>query len=254
VKHVAVLAAALLVLGARTDHAPQAEPIRRPGAGAPPGRSTVPWTVGERLEYQVKFDFFNVGRGTLQVVGIDTIRGEPCYHVLFILHGHAIFYTLDDSLQSWFGVNDLVSRRFSQDSRENGHPRSRSYEIFPERGIWIKDGTDTAETVAEPLDDASFFFFARTLPFEANQTYTLPRYFIADRNPVTMQVLARQSIRVPAGRFDAVAVHPIFKSRGMFSEGGEAVIWFSDDSLRLPLRIRTSMVVGTLEISLRSRN
>ena len=173
---------------------------------------------------------------------------------MFIIHGHAIFYTLDDSLQSWFGVNDLISRRFAQDSRENDHPRSRSYEIYPDRGIWIKDGTDTAETVAEPLDDASFFFYARTLSFEANQTYTLPRYFIADRNPVTMRVLGRQRIGVPAGRFDAVAVRPIFKSRGMFSEGGEATIWFSDDSLRLPLRIRSSLLVGTLDISLRSRN
>jgi hypothetical protein len=73
VKHAAALAAALLVLGARADHASQ-EPTRQTDAGAPPSQSTVPWTIGERLEYQVKFGFFNVGRGTLQGLGVDTMR------------------------------------------------------------------------------------------------------------------------------------------------------------------------------------
>jgi len=137
---------------------------------------------------------------------------------------------------------------------DNGTPRIHHYDLFPEQRFWIRNGRDSAETVADPLDDASFFFFARTLPLGNDESYSFPRYFIADRNPVTIRVLGRQNIRVPAGRFPAVAVRPIFKSGGMFSQGGEAIIWFSDDSLRLPLRIRTSMVVGTLDISLRSRN
>jgi hypothetical protein len=239
--------AALLALGAQSPHSP-------PRHAAHTHARQMPWSVGEHLEFQVKFDLFNVGRAAMDVIGIDTIRGEPCYHVMFTIHAHAIFYRLNDSLQSWFGVDDLVSHRFTQDTDDNGTRRIRHYELFPERRFYIRNGTDSALTVADPLDDASFFFFARTLPFEPDQTYSFPRYFIAERNPVTIHVMGRQTIRVPAGRFAAVAVRPIFKSSGMFSQGGEAIIWFSDDSLRIPLRIRTSMIVGTLEISLRSRN
>jgi hypothetical protein len=252
---VAAALAALGILAALAALAlPGAADAPPPPAARAARQGDATWVVGEKLEYQLKFGFFNVGRGTLQVLDIDTIRGEPCYHILFTIRGRALTYTLHDSLQSWFGVHDLVSRRFAQDTEENGHLRSRRYEIFPERRMWIRDDTDTAETVEEPLDDASFFFFARTVPFELGQTYTFARYFIADRNPVTMRVLGRQTIGVPAGRFDAIAVRPIFKSRGMFSEGGEAVIWFSTDSTHIPLRIRTSMILGTLDISLRSRN
>ncbi|MFI5206399.1 MAG: DUF3108 domain-containing protein [Gemmatimonadales bacterium] len=231
-----------------------AQPPRAQQTPAPDSLRQLPWIVGEHLEFQVKFDLFNVGHAAMDVVGIDTIRGEPCYHVMFTIHAHAIFYTLNDSLQSWFGVNDLVSHRFTQDTDDNGTRRIHHYDLFPERGLWIRNGTDSGETVADPLDDASFFFFARTLPFGPGETYSFPRYFIADHNPVTIRVLGRQTIRVPAGRFPAVAVRPIFKSGGMFSQGGEAIIWFSDDSLHIPLKIRTSMVVGTLEINLRSRN
>jgi len=212
-----------------------------------------PWHVGEHLEYQVKFGLFSVGRAAMDVLDIDTIRGVPVYHVIFTIHGHALMYTLNDSLQSWFGVHDLVSRRFQQDTEESGHQRHRSYEIFPEHRRVIRNGTDTTETVTDPLDDASFFFYARTLPFERDSTYTFGRYFIPDRNPVSIRVLQRQTISVPAGRFQTVAVRPIIKSKGLFSQGGQAVIWFSDDAARIPVRIRSALPVGTIDISLRRR-
>jgi hypothetical protein len=246
----ATLAAALGVLAITTASPADAQVT----AAAPADRQRdVPWAVGETLEYGLKFMVFNVGQATLTVLGIDTIRGEPCYHVQFTIHGHALFYTLDDSLRSWFGVNDLVSRRFEQDVNDNGRQRSRHYEILPEQRLRIKNGTDTAETVAEPLDEVSFFYFARTLLFDEGQTYEFARYFEVDRNPITIRVLGRQSIDVPAGRFEAIAVRPIFKSGGLFGHGGTSVVWLSDDDARIPLRIRASMAVGTLEISLRSR-
>jgi len=225
-----------------------------PPAGPPQApQAAAPWSVGERLEYRVKFGFFNIGRAWTEVLGIDTVRGEPCYHVQFVIHGHTPFYSLNDSLQSWFGVHDLVSRRFSQDTEENGHLRHRHYEIYPEQRIWVRNDTDTGSTVAEPLDEASFFFFARSIPLEVGQTYSFARYFHEDRNPVTIQVLQRQDVGVPAGRFRTIAVRPIFKSKGMFGQGGQAVIWFSDDEARIPVRIRTGLPIGTLDMSLRSR-
>jgi len=212
-----------------------------------------PWQVGERLVYNVKFGLFSVGRATMEVVGIDTVRGEPTFHVLFNIHGRALTYTLDDSMQSWIGVRDLVTRRFVQKTVERGRMRIRSYEIYPELGYWVRDGRDTAATVQDPLDDASFFFFARTLPFEQGATYSFARYFIADRNPVTIRVIQRQEIGVPAGRFRTVAVRPIFQSRGLFGQGGQAIIWFSDDEARIPVRMRSALPVGTIEMSLRER-
>jgi hypothetical protein len=226
------------------------EPAQVTSQDPPP---TTPWFVGERLEYNVKFSLFTVGRAYLQVMGIDTIRGVPSWHVMFVVRGHALGYTLRDSLQSWFGVRDLSSRRFIQDTDEDGRMRYRHFEIFPERQQWTRD-TLTGETPANPLDDASFFFYARTLPFVLGQTITMDRYFIRDRNPVTLQILQRQTISVPAGRFRTMAVRPVFKTKGLFAQGGGAIIWFSDDEARIPVRIRTSLSVGTLDISLRAYN
>lgn len=215
---------------------------------------SVPFAVGERFEYRVKFGLFTVGHASMEVVAIDTVRGVPTWHVVFALRGRALTYTLNDSLQSWFGVHDMVSRRFIQDNEENGRQRYRRYEIFPEQGVWVRNGTDTGRTVDQPLDDASFFYFARTVPLEVGRTYHFPRYYQRDRNPVTLRVLQRQRISVPAGEFPTIALRPVFQSRGMFGQGGQAVVWLSDDSLRIPVRIRSSLPIGTLELSLRSRS
>ncbi|MDO8667405.1 MAG: DUF3108 domain-containing protein, partial [Gemmatimonadales bacterium] len=85
-------------------------------------------------------------------------------------------------------------------------------------------------------------------------TYDFPRYFIPDRNPVSLRVLHRDTIDTPAGRFATIAIRPIFVSRGLFSQGGQAIVWFSDDDARIPVRIRSRLSVGSLEMSLRSRS
>lgn len=212
----------------------------------------LPFAVGERMEYDVKFGMFRVGRASMEVVRIDTVRDEPVFHVAFTVRGRAIFYSLSDSLQSWFSVRDLTSRRFTQDTNDNGTYRVNRYEIHPELGFYVQNARDTLATTAQPLDDASFFYFARTLPLEVGRTYTLPRYFKPDRNPVTLHVLGRDTVNTPYGRFAAVAIRPTFKSRGLFSEGGQATVWLSDDEYRIPVAIRTRLSVGSLTMNLRN--
>ena len=245
----ALLAAAALA-GAVTVAAravTQAEPpATRPDTLAP-----LPFAVGERMEYDVKFGIFRVGRATMEVVKIDTVRGEPVFHVVFAVRGRAVFYSLSDSLQSWFTVRDLTSRRFVQDNEENGDRRINRYEIHPELGYYIQNQRDTSATTRQPLDDASFFYFARTLPLVVGRTYDLPRYFKLDRNPVTLHVLRRETVDTPFGRFAAVAVRPTFKSRGLFSAGGQATVWLSDDEYRIPVAIRTHLSIGSLTMNLR---
>jgi len=230
---------------------------RLPDSTSPPSDSpaplAVPFAPGERLEYEVKFGIFKVGRATMEVRGIDTVRGVPCYHVVFAIHGSAIFYSMTDTLESWFSVYDLTSRRFIQDNRENGKRYHHRYEIHPELGYFVQDGQDTLPTTREPLDDASFFYFARTVPLEVGQTYEYARYFKPDRNPVTLRVLSDDSISTPAGRFAAIAIRPVFKSRGLFAEGGRAQVYLDADSTRIPLLIRSWMSLGNITMSLRSR-
>ncbi|HET9452793.1 MAG TPA: DUF3108 domain-containing protein, partial [Gemmatimonadaceae bacterium] len=96
----------------------------------------------------------------------------------------------------------------------------------------------------------SFLYWMRTIPLEVGETYTFDRYFRPDRNPVRIHVLRRERIRVPAGEFNAIVVQPTIRTRGIFSEGGHAEIWFADDSTRRILQMKSRLAFGSLNLYL----
>ena len=214
--------------------------------------AVVPFAVGERLEYDVKFGFVRVGSGSMEVAGVDSVRGFAAWHTIFRVRGGTLFYRVDDRLESWLEVTNLVSLRHWQELNEGPRERERRFEIMPERGVFLEAGKAEAPTVDAPLDDGAFLYFVRTIALEVGETYALNRYFRPDRNPVTIRVLRRERIKVPAGEFDAIVIQPIIKTKGIFSEGGRAEIWLSDDASRIMLQMRSKLSFGSLNLYLRS--
>lgn len=216
--------------------------------------ATVPFELGESLTYDVRFGAIKVGTGRMRVLGREDVRGREAWHVRFSVSGGTFFYKVNDVYESWMDVISLNSLRYMQDLNQGSRERERQFEIFPERAVYQETTRGAAErpSVPDPLDDGSFLFFIRTVPLEVGQTYTFNRYFRPDRNPVIIRVLRRERIRVPAGTFDAIVLQPIIKTSGIFSEGGQAEIWLSDDDKRMMLQMRSRLSFGSLNLYLRN--
>lgn len=212
----------------------------------------VPFGVGERAEYEVRFGPLRVGSGTMELGAIDTLRGRRVYRSVFRARGGTLFYKVDDRYESWFDVNTLATYRHKQQLDEGRRERERLFEIYPERGYYVEDDKAPRPTVAQPLDDGNFFYFLRTIPLEVGRTYTFHRYFRPDRNPVTIRVVRRERVTVPAGTYNAIVIQPEIKTRGIFGENGKAEIWLSDDNQRVMLQMQTRLKFGSLNLYLRS--
>jgi hypothetical protein len=224
-----------------------------PLARATGGVDAYPFAVGEKLSYSAKLGMLTLGSGTLEVASVDTVRGVESFRIRFRLQGKTMFYSLDDVLESWVGVDDLTSRRFVQDFVENDKPTKRQYEIYPDSGFYREHGRDTTSpTPADPLDDAAFFYFVRVTPLEVGKKYTFDRYFRKDKNPVTIEVLKREKMDLPDGsNVQCLVLHPVIDTKGMFSKRSDTRIWLSDDSRRLPVQIRTKFPFGTITLRLK---
>ena len=219
-----------------------------------PAQAARPFAVGEKLTYNAKINFLHVGTGTMTIVGIEEIRGQPAFHSSFRVKGRMLFFSANDHYESWFDTTSFASLRYKQDIDEGSYERERTYEIFPERQTFSENGEPEQPGVSQPLDDGSFIYFVRTLSLDLGQTYEFNRYFKPDRNPVRLEVLRKESIRVPAGEFNAIVVRPSIKAKGtkgIFSDDSKTEIWFSDDSLRLMLRMKSGLAFGTLQLELK---
>jgi hypothetical protein len=218
------------------------------------GPPTKSLTVGERLTYDVKFGPLKVGRAHMEVVGIEEVRGRRTWHTRFQVTGGTVFFRVNDILESWIDIETFSSLRFRQQLSEGSKDRLYEYEIFPDRAAFIQKGKPERPSVRHPLDDGSFLYFLRTVPRVLGATYEFDRYFIPDRNPVRLDVLERDTIGVPAGRFGALVIRPVIKAKGVFSEDGRAKIWISDDADHMVLQMTSHLKIGSINLDLRSRS
>ncbi len=216
--------------------------------------AAVPFGPGERLTYDVKLGALGRrGEGYMEVVGLDSVRGKTTYHVSMAIKGGLLFAKVDDHYQSWFDVVDLVSYRFIQDVDQLNRERYRHFEMYPEEGRYERpdNGREWDLLTERPLDDISFLYFVRTLPLEVGDEYSFDRYFKEGGNPVIIQVLRKDTVEVPAGRFETVVVRPIIRTSGLFGQGGEAEIHITTDERRLMVFMRSKVnLIGSLTLHL----
>jgi len=207
--------------------------------------------VGEHLRYDAKFGIINIGGAELLVAGVDTIQGDSALHIRFVVDGGSFLYQLHNEWDSWIALDDFTSRRFVQDHHEGGRHYLNEYDIYPDSGFYRQAGVDSVlPTSPLPLDDAAFFYFVRTVPLEPGARYEFDRYFKPDRNPVVLEVIGRDTIDVPAGRFDCLVVKPTIKGGGIFKEKADGRLWISNDDRRLVVQIKSRFYFGSLTFRL----
>lgn len=215
----------------------------------------IPFKVGEKAEFDVKFGFIRVGKATMGVAKIEKVRNIDSWHTIFRLEGGTVGFRVKNIIESWIDTAHFASLRFNQTLDEGPRDRLRRYEIYPDKQVYTElenDSNKQHKSVARPLDDGSFLYFVRSVPLEVGKTYHFNNYFRPDRNPVTIKVLRKERIKVPAGTFDCIVVRPIIKTKGIFSENGQAEVWISDDDRRIIVQLKSRLSFGSINLYLKS--
>jgi hypothetical protein len=173
------------------------------------------------------------------------------------LRGGIPFYRVNDKYESWFDATSLASLRYLQDIDEGNYEPKRHFEIYPDRREYIetnKEGKskDPQESVDHPLDEGSFIYFLRTLPLRPGLDTSFNDYFKASANPVRLKVLPQiDTVDTPLGKIPALVLQPMFESK-LFSEGGHAEIWLSNDENRILLQMKSKVSFGSLNLYIKS--
>jgi len=243
----ATMTAAMTASPAQAQPVATAQPVAASYAFAP-----VPFGVGEELTYRATLGGIRAGTARMRVEGIEMVRGRPAYHVVFTLDGGIPFFRVRDRYESWIDVETLASLRHHQQISEGRYRRTTTYEIYPEQPAYSKNGDSLQASVANPLDDGSFIYAVRAARVGVGETHRHDRYFRPDRNPVVLTGVRRDTVSVGAGTFATTVVNPSIRTSGIFSEGGQALVWFTDDEARYPVQLRAKFSKFTLVLSLES--
>ena len=181
----------------------------------------------------------------MEVTGLDTVRGRTAWRAVFRVKGGILGYKADNTMESWMDTATMASLRFTQDFEQTGNGSQEALrDLSRSASVYQEPNKPEQPSVPDPLDDASFIYFIRTVPLEIGRTYSFDRYFRPDKNPVRIKVLRRETVKVPAGTYQTIVVQPIIKSKGIFSENSKAEIWFSEDANRIMVQLKADLPVG----------
>lgn len=214
---------------------------------------TLPFSVGEELTFHATLAHLPAGTARMRVAGIDTVRGRAAYHIVFTIDGGIPGYRVHDRHESWLDTETLSSLRYSQQISDGPYHRTTVYEMFPERAQYQKNNDTLLASVSDPLDEGSFIYVVRAgAVVDVGETRRFDRYFKPDGNPVVLTGLSRDTVRVGAGTFATVRIHPTIHTKGLFAEDGDAQVWFTEDAHRYPVQLTARFSKFTLALTLDS--
>jgi hypothetical protein len=208
-----------------------------PSQGAP----ALPFAVGERLVYDGRVRGIG-GRGTMWIQGPVDVRGVPTYELHFDFSARVGFLTVSQKSTSWLDPERMATMRFEKRERHLLVRRDESIEMFPEERRWrAGDGETGSSPTNAPLDELSFIYFVRTLPFTSDSTLHFSRHFDQNRSPTLIRVLGREQVSTPAGSFGTVVVEMRVRDPEHYKGEGTIRFSISDDRCRLPVRIESNI-------------
>ena len=100
-------------------------------------------------------------------------------------------------------------------------------------------------------NEFSSFFASRLMAFEPGQPFLVPTFADEKRNEVVVMVRGRDLLKKTIlGDVDTMVVEPIMEFSGLYDKRGDTVIWYSDDECRVPVKVNSRLVLGSLTATL----
>jgi hypothetical protein len=212
--------------------------------------------VGERLVFDVNYLNITAGEAVMAIPSIDSIAGRRCFKVSFTVNSTPFFssiYKVEDRYYTFIDVEAIVPWKFEQHIREGSYRRDFIAEFDQ---IQHKARTTEGEyEIPEYVHDImSAFYYARILDYSTlnvGEGPTLYNFYKDTSHELKVRFLGRQELEVEAGTFNTIVVEPLVREGGLFKSEGRIVIWLSDDERKIPIRVNTKVVIGSIDTELR---
>ena len=210
---------------------------------------------GEKLVFDLNYGFITAGVAVMYIPQIKRISGREAYHVTFEVNSVPSFdwiYKVRDRYETYIDVGGIFPWRFEQHIREGGYVRDFSA-FFDQRKGRAKTSEGEYEIPEYVNDIISAFYYARTLDYsdmKVDDRLHLQNFYKNKVYDLDVKFRGRETIEVPAGKFDCIIVEPLVQEGGLFKHEGDIIIWLTDDNLKMPVKVRTKIVIGYVEAML----
>jgi len=220
---------------------------------------------GEKLTFEINYGFVTAGNATMEILpAFQLINGRNAYDINIKVNSSPSFewiYKVDDLYRCYLDKEGIFPWRFEQHIKEGNY--SHDFEaIFDQVNLKVKTYTGEKEpkkfegefSIPEYVYDIiSAFYYFRTLDYsilKEGDVVKLQNFFDDKVSPLDVKVLARETVKVTAGKFRCIKIEPMVKEGGFFKSEGTIIVWLTDDERRMPVKVETKVIIGSMNIEL----
>lgn len=212
---------------------------------------------GEKLTFEVKYGFVTAGIAEMAIPKIKKLAGRDVYNVTF--HVNTVpafdpFFKVRDRYETYIDVEGLFPWRFEQHIREGNYKRDFSAFFDHRKGI-AKTSNGSYDIPLYVNDIVSAFYITRTFDFsemKEGDKFHLENFYKDKVHPLDVVYHGKERITVEAGTFDCIIVEPLVVEGGLFKNEGNIIIWLTDDELKIPVKVKTKVLIGSIDAELLS--
>ncbi len=213
----------------------------------------VPYGEGELLTFAIQYGLIYAGDATLEIRNIAEFDSTRAYHIISTAKTNGAFdriFKVRDRHDSFMDFDNLYSLSFEKHLREGKFKRDvkvvfdqkEHIAVYPDKRVPIPPNTQ---------DFLSALYYARTLNLGVGQAIAMANHTDGKNYPIFIKVIRRERVKVPAGEFDCLVVEPVLQTSAIFENKGKLTIWVTDDTVKMPVLLRSKVVVGAFEAVLK---
>lgn len=121
---------------------------------------------------------------------------------------------------------------------------SVSYQLNGKNPRIITMGPDTH-------NEFSAFLATRVMQLIPNEPFIVPTFADDRRNEVKVMVKGTETLRKTMfGEIKTIIIEPILEFADIYEKRGDTVVWFTDDSCRVPVKVNSRLMIGSFTANL----
>lgn len=208
--------------------------------------------VGEELYFDINYGFINAGTAQMRVLDLVEWAGRPCYYIQTQAHSNSFFssiFPVNDTVETIVDAAGLYSWHFEKRLREGSYNSDRvySFDHVNKQAFFESDTIDIPRFVHDVL---SAFYYVRTMDLKVGETVTINNFSRGRVAPLEVKALRKETVETEAGEFDCIVVEPLLQAAGVFRHEGKLTVWLTDDRLKMPVLMKSKVLVGAINASL----
>jgi hypothetical protein len=219
--------------------------------------------AGEILTFRVHYGAVTAGTAKMEIKKQPvTVNGRECYHIVgkgISSKTFSLFFRVNDRYETFVDKELLIPYKYKRRIEEGSFKHYTEVEFDQEKhkAYERKSGVSHIETYEVPpsiQDVMSAFYFARTQDFTNAKPGDITTYqnFIDRKvHDLDVEFIGREVIEVGDIKYKTVKLKPLVREGGIFQHEGDLVLWISDDLNRIPVRVESGLVIGSIQVDLK---